>query len=296
VNTSLESVALRVGFVGAGKVACTLAWGLAAKGVNVRAAWSRQTQKAHALLEGLPDVEHAQTAQRVADACDLVFLTVSDDAIVPVCEQIAWRHGHYVVHCSGATELSSLAAAQRAGAVVGGFHPMQMFANPPVALKGLPGCAVGIEAEEPLLAILVVLAERLGCKPFPLPPGVRALYHASAYYVGPFLIALLNESVTLWKSFGAPERAALEALLPLLHGTVAAVQDGGLANGMGGCVARGDVGTVRKHLRELDRFSPAMGELYRELASRNIPLGIERGTLAPDRAAQIADALMGHTS
>jgi len=69
-------------------------------------------------------------------------------------------------------------------------------------------------------------------------------------------------------------------MMPLLRGTVAAVLDGGLANGMGGCVARGDVGTILKHLEALDRRFPSSGALYRELALRNVPLGIERGTLS----------------
>jgi predicted short-subunit dehydrogenase-like oxidoreductase (DUF2520 family) len=137
-----------------------------------------------------------------------------------------------------------------------------------------------------------LLATSIGCEPFSLSAGVRPLYHASAYYVGPFLIALLKEGVELWKSFGASEADALRAMMPLLRGTVAAVLDGGLANGMGGCVARGDVGTILKHLEALDDRFPASGALYRELALRNVPLGIERGTLSTGRAAEIESLLL----
>jgi hypothetical protein len=35
-------------------------------------------------------------------------LTVSDDAILPVCRDLRWEPRHRVVHCSGATELSAL--------------------------------------------------------------------------------------------------------------------------------------------------------------------------------------------
>ena len=231
-------------------------------------------------------------AQEVVDICDLVFLTVSDDAILPVCRDLRWEPRHRVVHCSGATELAALDHAQSAGAATGGFHPMQMFANPDVALEGLRGCTVGIEAEPGFRRELELLATSIGCEPFALPAGVRALYHASAYYVGPFLIALLKEGVELWKSFGASEADALRAMMPLLRGTVAAVLDGGLANGMGGCVARGDVGTILKHLEALDGRFPASGALYRELALRNVPLGIERGTLSAGRAAEIESLLL----
>ncbi len=168
---------------------------------------------------------------------------------------------------------------------------MQMFANPDVALEGLPGCTVGIEAETALRSDLESLARRIGCEPLLLPPGVRALYHASAYYVGPFLIALLKEGADLWKSFGSSETQALRGLDTVVARDRIAVLDGGLANGMGGCVARGDVGTIVKHLAALDERLPSSGALYRQLALRTVPLGIERGTLKPERAMEIEAVL-----
>jgi predicted short-subunit dehydrogenase-like oxidoreductase (DUF2520 family) len=168
---------------------------------------------------------------------------------------------------------------------------MQMFTNPAVALKGLPGCTVGVEADTGLLEALQQMASDIGCVPVQVPSGQRALYHASAYYVGPFLIALLAEGANLWRKFGANEKQALDAMLPLLAGTLSAVRDGGLAQGMGGCVARGDIGTVRKHLTALDAHDADAGQLYRALAKRNIPLGLTRGSLSAAAADRIGETL-----
>lgn len=276
-----------IGFVGAGRIARTLAQAFSRAGVPVVAVASRDRRNAEALASSVPGVKIADAAQEVADCAALVLITVVDGAIAPTCEAIRWREGQAAVHCSGATPLDALAAARRAGGMVGGFHPLQMFANPEVALESLPGCAVAVEAAPPLLGTLTRLAERIGCRPFELPPGVRARYHASATYVGPFVIAVLREAAKLWESFGASEAAAMAALLPLLRGTVEAIANEGLAGGMGGCVARGDVGTVEAHLRAIEAVSPEMAGLYRELTARTIPLGIARGTLTPERAAAI---------
>ncbi|GKQ50105.1 hypothetical protein BRSPCE3_09600 [Bradyrhizobium sp. Ce-3] len=294
MSTSLAS--LRIGFIGAGRVAQTLAPAFARADLDVAAFYNRGPDAAQRLGSRVPSARPMSDAQQVVDDCDMVFLTVSDDAILPVCRDLRWEPRHRVVHCSGATELAALDHARSAGAATGGFHPMQMFANPDVALEGLRGCTVGIEADGDFRHDLERLAASIGCEPMALPAGVRALYHASAYYVGPFLISLLKEGVDLWKSFGASEADALRAMMPLLRGTVAAVLDGGLANGMGGCVARGDVGTIVKHLRVLDERFPTSGALYRELALRNVPLGIERGTLSAPRAAEIERLLLrsGH--
>ena len=279
------------GFVGCGRVGRTLAQAFAKAGRAVTAACSRRATDAETMVNEVPGVRALRSAQAVADACDFVWITVSDDAIGPVSDGIAWSPRHKVVHCSGATEVLALAAARNAGAAIGGFHPLQMFTNPAVALKGLPGCTVGIEADSALHESLNQLALDVGCTPVRVPAGDRALYHASAYYVGPFLIALLAEGAALWQKFGANEKQALDALLPLLSGTLSAVHDGGLAQGMGGCVARGDVGTVRKHVAAMDRFDRDAGELYRMLASRTIPLGRKRGTLSAQGAEAIREAL-----
>ena len=214
-----------------------------------------------------------------------------DDRIAEVCRRIAWPADAAAVHCSGATPLGALASAQANGARVGGFHPLQMFANPAVALTGLPGCTVAIEAEEPLASQLTRLARLIGLTPRPLTGEARARYHASAYYVGPFALALLREAVSIWRSFGASEQDALAALAPLLRGTLNAALDRGLAGGMGGCVARGDIGTVRAHLEALDTLPPEVGDLYRTLARRTVPLALERGTLEMERADVITRLL-----
>jgi predicted short-subunit dehydrogenase-like oxidoreductase (DUF2520 family) len=282
---------VRIGFLGAGRVAQTLAQAFTQAGLSVVAVYSRSRESAQLLHQHTPTAQVMQQPDFVLDACDTLFITVSDDAIASMCRDLPWRPHHRVIHCSGVTELAALDAAKAKGAATGGFHPMQMFANPEVALSTLPGCIVGIEAGPPLQIELEAMAKAMGCVPFTVAPGVRPIYHASTYYVGPFLIALLNEGAQLWQRMGASEAEALTAMMPLLRGTVAAVLDGGLAQGMGGCVARGDVGTVAKHLAAVDALSSSAGALYRELALRTVPLGIKRGTLSADRAKQISDTL-----
>jgi predicted short-subunit dehydrogenase-like oxidoreductase (DUF2520 family) len=114
----------------------------------------------------------AASIQEVVDQCDLIFITTPDSAIATTTEQARWRVGKSAVHCSGATEVAALAAAAREGASIGGFHPMQTFGDPEVAVASLPGCTVTIEAAEPLNGILVALAQHLECRVNRLPPGI----------------------------------------------------------------------------------------------------------------------------
>ncbi len=282
-----ELTAIRIAFVGAGAVAATLARAMQNAGLSISAIASRSRAKADAIAATLPAALSTDDAQAAVDVADLTFLTVPDDRIQPVCDALRWQPSSAVVHCSGATEVTALASAKAAGAQVAAFHPMQMFANPDVALSTLPGCTITIDAPSPLGRHLESIARRIGCRCVHLPPGQRALYHASVNYVGPFVIALMQEAVSMWRAIGASDDDALRALMPLLRGTMAAVEAGGLAGGMGGCVARGDVGTVRRHIEAIERLSPEMAVLYRAMTRLTIPLAIARGTLPSASADEI---------
>jgi predicted short-subunit dehydrogenase-like oxidoreductase (DUF2520 family) len=201
-----------------------------------------------------------------------VFLTVSDDAISKVCSELTWRVGQSVVHCSGATELTALSSAQKQGAQVGGFHPLQIFSDPQSALEKLAGSSVAIEACPVLSKTLHEMAHALGMRPFILPAGSRALYHASAGYAASFLLCLLHEAVQLWREFGLDEAQALQALVPLAQGTLTSVDRRGLVGAMSGPLSRGDVGVIHKHINALDAVGGEHLAFYKALTRRQWPL------------------------
>jgi len=282
----------RIGFVGAGRVAKGLAWAMAQGGQRVVAAASRSADSAQQLAARIDGCRVYADAQDVVAGSDLVFLTVPDDAIAAVAAGLNWRQGVAVVHCSGATEVAVLAGAASAGARIGGFHPLQLFADPEIALAGLPGCTIAVEAEAPLLPLLEQLAESLRCRSIRLPPGCRARYHAAAHYAAGFVITLLHQAVELWQSFGIEREDAIRALLPLLRGTAASVERSGLAQGLAGTYSRGDVGTLQKHLADLALAGPDALRLYCELGLRSIPLGLERGAYDEHRAEMMRALLL----
>lgn len=279
----LES--LRLGFIGAGRLAQALALSLQQAGASVAWAGSRRLDGARAMAALLPACQ-AGDPQAVADECDLVFVATPDAAIEQVADALVWHAGQGVVHCSGATSVAALQSAAEAGALIGGFHPMQAFgADPMAAVRSLPGCTIAIEAADPSLnARLSELASLLGCVGLALPPGARARYHASGGYASQHIHVLLAEAVRLWQSWGATEQQALDALLPLLRGTLASMARSGVAGGMPGPVSRGDAGTVRLHRQALQAVDPAMRDLYDRLCERGVALARQAGRLDEGQA------------
>ncbi len=282
----------RLAFIGAGRLGQVLAQAMAAQGESVVAVCSRNQDAAATLALRIPGCQ-VMTQEQALQAADLIFLTVSDDAIEPLARVLPWRSGQAVVHCSGATELTALAAAVSRGATVGGFHPLQIFSDPERAAQLLAGSTVAIEAEPPLREELLRLAALLGMQPLQLPPGTRAAYHAAASFSASFILSLLDEAVQIWAGVGLPRQQALQALLPLARGTLQAAEKRGLAGALSGPISRGDAGVVAGHLQTLDQLGAEHGAFYRELSRRQLDLARASGRL-DEQALQRLEALLGH--
>jgi predicted short-subunit dehydrogenase-like oxidoreductase (DUF2520 family) len=277
----------RIGFIGAGRVARTLARGFAQQGHAVAAVASRSPASARLLESEVPGCRAFDSLEAALDAADLVFLTVSDDAIGSTAASLPWRAGQWVVHASGATEVEVLAPARARGALIGGFHPVQAFADPAVALAALRGCTVAIEASGDLESTLETLATGLGMRPIRLPPGVRPLYHGAGSFAAPFVALMVNEAVRVWESFGVPREQALAAMIALARGTLDAAARDGIVASFAGPIARGDVGTIERHLAAMAKLPDGTLALYRAMARRAVPVAEAKGTLAPDKAARL---------
>jgi predicted short-subunit dehydrogenase-like oxidoreductase (DUF2520 family) len=274
-----------IGFIGSGRLGSALAVALHQRGVAIAHVASRNPANAQQLAARLPGC-HAVDAATAAQA-DLVFLTVTDDAIGPLAAQLPWRAGQAAVHCSGATEVSVLQPAADAGAAIGGFHPLQIFSDPQRAIELLAGSTVAIEGPPALEAQLRQLADTLGMRPLHLPPGARALYHGGASYAASFLLSMLNEAVSAWRAFGIDEAQALHALLPMAQGTLAAAASKGLSAAVAGPVSRGDAGVIARHLAAFTALGPEHAAFYRELTRRQLELVQASDRLSEEQAEHV---------
>lgn len=280
----------RIGFIGAGRLAQTLAVVWAEAGAQVIGANSRSAASALALTRRCEHATAFPTAQALADAADLIFLSVPDDAIANAVAQVRWRADQGVVHCSAATEISVLAPAHVFGAATGGFHPLQIFSDPELARHHLRGSTVAIEAEPALQETLEHLATIVGLKPIRLKPGVRVAYHLAGNFAASCLLGLLKEAEDLWVDCGMERADALPALLPLSFGTLNSAARLGLSNALAGPVSRGDSETLLRHLECASR-RPAGDALYREVLQRLIALVAESNRLPAERVAALNAAV-----
>ncbi len=277
---------IKLGFIGAGTVGTALAIGLSRRGYPVAAVASRSRASAEKLARAVNDCRTA-SPQHVADEADMVFITTPDDVIPAIAATIKWRRGQSVIHCSGADSTETLKPARKSGAQVGVFHPLQTFAGVAQAIDNLPGSTFALEAEEPLLTTLKDMATSLDGQWLELKAGDKVLYHAAAVMTCNYMVTLVKLATDLWRTFNIPTSQATRALMPLLRGTLNNIDQVGIPQCLTGPIARGDSGTIKKHINALQKGAPAVLSTYRELGLQTIPIALARGRINQQQAAEL---------
>jgi len=278
---------LKLGFIGAGTVGTALAVRLSSKGYQVVAVSSRSQTSSRKLAEAINGCRAFNNNQDVADASELVFITTPDDAIALVVSQIQWHAGQSVVHCSGADSTDILEPAKKLGAQIGVFHPLQTFASVKQAIENMPGSTFALEAEEPLLNTLKDMATALDGRWVELKASDKVVYHAAAVIACNYLVTLVKLATDLWQTFNIPPNQATQALLPLLRGTIHNIETVSIPQCLTGPIARGDTGTIKKHLNALQKTAPTLLSTYRELGLQTIPIALDKGKINQHQAREL---------
>lgn len=223
---------------------------------------------------------------------DLIFITTRDEGIAEVAAELSgkWtecggRQGQVWVHCSGALPAHIMQIDEEIPVQYLSVHPLQAFADIPMALKLLPGCHFGLEGDCPEVGQRIVTA--LGGISHDIREGDKALYHAGAVVASNFLVALASAGTNLLNKAGVNEEDALRALLPLMKGTLANLETLGLPLALTGPIARGDAAVVAEHLKHMP---PEVKVIYQVMSRETLKVAEaswqEKGLTYPVPAAR----------
>lgn len=233
---------------------------------------------------------------QAAKQADYLLITTPDDRIESVCSSIvsgSCVRGKKIFHMSGAGGLDLLASAARAGASVASIHPLQSFSSITGAIQNIPGSYFGVTAAPGSKKISVAIVRDLQGIPIPVTPAQKPLYHAAACMASNYLVTLMSVVERIYLSIGFSEKDAHKAYLPLVYGSLKNIDQLGCVKALTGPIARGDAGTIQKHVRALAGSSSDHASLYAELGKITIKLAAQKGTLRADQAKIIMGLLKG---
>ncbi len=217
---------------------------------------------------------------------DVIVLSVSDDVIAEMAGRLAPHLSarQILLHTSGALA-ADVAKVEGMRAAVGCCHPLQSLASESGSPELLDGITFGIDGDADAVEAAKHLARRLGGNPLELPSDKKVYYHLAAVVAANYTTVLSAMATLCAKEAGISTEDAVQMLRPLIFGTLANHEQHaaeGLHKALTGPIARGDLGTLRKHLkalRKMDKKAEALPArtLYAHVGLHGVALAEENG-------------------
>jgi predicted short-subunit dehydrogenase-like oxidoreductase (DUF2520 family) len=180
---------------------------------------------------------------------EAVLLCVPDAEISHAAAALS--PGRLVGHCSGASDLSSLAPHEAFS-----LHPLMTVT---AAGASFAGAATAIDGATPrAVDYASALAHELGMEPIHVAAEDRAAYHAAASIASNFLVALEAGAERLAATAGVDRRM----LVPLVRASVDNWAELGGERALTGPVARGDLETIARQREAVAERTPELMGLF----------------------------------
>ena len=290
-----KRTSLKFAIIGAGMVGTAIGFLLKKAGHHITAFadLSAAHLKRAELYTGATGFHDLSQAVNLADC---LLITTPDDYIEPVCAEIvshSFVKGKKVFHMSGAGGLDLLESAARAGASVASIHPLQSFSSIDGAIQSIPGSYFGVTASAGVKKLSADIVRDLQGIPIYISSEQKPLYHAAACIASNYLVSLMSVVESIYLSIGFSQTDARKAYLPLVYGSLKNIEKQGCASALTGPIARGDSGTIQKHVKAMACRLPDFSSLYADIGKVAVKLACEKGTLNPAQAKTITDILKG---
>lgn len=265
-----------ISLIGSGNLAQALGPALRSAGYRIDAVAARANaqsrRRAVALAKKLD--ARAIALNDVRPDSDVIWLLHTDDALAATAHMLAgksgWR-GKIVLHSSGALSSQVLKPLKRAGAYTASLHPMMTFV--PGTRPNFKIVPFAVEGDRHAVAAAGRIVRSLGAEVFEIQAANKVLYHALGSFSSPLVVATLATAERVGRAAGLTQAQTRKVMAPILRQTLRNYLEHGAAAAFSGPIKRGDLETVRRHLRELKRV-PGAVEVYRALvksALRDLP-------------------------
>ena len=152
----------------------------------------------------------------------------------------------------------------------------------------VPGVAVhmaevpfAVEGDRGAVRVARRIVRDLKARVFSIPKANKPLYHAFGSFSSPMVIATLAMAERVAAVAGVPSRMRRDVMLPIVKKTFSNYLEASAGRAFSGPIARGDLNTIRRHLKAL-RKVPGAREIYVALARsalRHLPVR-NRGAVA----------------
>ena len=256
---------MNIGFIGAGRVGCTIGRYLADAGIAIEGYYSRSKESAD-IAATFTNTRSFESIEDLVKSCDTIFLTTSDSAIENVwnCIDRFDLKDKVISHFSGSLSSDIFSGIDKTGAYGCSIHPMYAFSDKFTSYEQFNTACLTMEGHrEAIFRMKSLFGDKLGHRIFTLDSKDKIKYHAAAAFASNYVDAIMQIAVELMEQCGFSEEDTFTLLGPLVKNNVNSIINNGTTASLTGPAERNDVGTVKKHLHAIEGTEAE--EVYRVL-------------------------------
>jgi predicted short-subunit dehydrogenase-like oxidoreductase (DUF2520 family) len=281
--------------VGPGRLGGALALALSHAGFRIDTLVYRSRRGVAAIADQL---DASPAAIRIDDLkkidSPVVIIAVQDEELADTVRALKSSIGSSstVFHTSGSLSSDILASLRTKRRAIASLHPLASVSNWNDGQHRFRSAYFCLEGDRKAIKVGKELIQKLGGHSTVIDGNRKALYHAAALTAAGHVTALFDVGLGFMVKAGIDRKSAKKMLQPLLAGVAKNLSIEDTAQALTGTYARGDLGTMQRHLEAL-RTDATIDEsmIYLELAARSIDLAEKAGT-DPAKLKQMSDAIM----
>lgn len=278
---------MKIGFIGAGKVGCSLGKYFTVHGIPVTGYHSKNPESAAWAAEFTSTKSYNKLEELVRES-DIIFLTVPDGIIQTVWNQIREfpLQQKIICHCSGCYSATIFSEINHKEAYGYSVHPLFAISSREMSYKEFSRIMFTIEGSPERMKEVENLFHQCGNQTRTITAENKTLYHATAAVASNLMVGLVSLCCDMFSDCGFSEEESLEALTPILRGNLDHILTDGLKAALTGPVERNDLATVEKHLGVLKGDDE---RIYRLLSRRITKIAEQKN---PERNYEKMEALL----
>src|ERR1035438_2151310 len=288
--------------IGAGKISNSLSPALIDAGYKIKSIISSKIKKAEELAVKLHIKDYSDTLESLKIKKGIFILAVPDNQIRITAEKISKLKMDFpnslIIHLSGSNDISLLNRVALKKAHTASFHVMQTF--PSRRRRDIKKSFSAIETKSKEASdYLVNLSKDLKLNPFLIDSRSKVIYHLAAVFASNFINAVLFQGQQLFEILGLNGYSFNDIFAPLYSSTIKNIKKTSPAAALSGPIERGDLDTIKKHIREIKRISSVKPNILSSYISLSLLLidasSVKSGKLF-DRHMEIKDFLANECS
>jgi len=267
---------MKIGFIGAGKVGCSLGKYFSANGLDISGYYSRSLSSSEFAAE-LTGTSAFKDISGLLNASDTVFITSPDGEIKSVYDQLKKLdlRGKVLCHCSGAmTAGEAFPDIEKYGAKGCSVHPLFPVSSKTDSYKELSKAFFCIEGDNETSENWCSILRSMGNNARMISGENKSSYHAACAIMSNLVCGLAAVSVELLEGCGFSEKEALAALRPLAENNIGNISSIGPTAALTGPIERNDSGTIRRHIDCIPEGTDT--DIYKSVSRKLVALAQER--------------------